>query len=407
MKVERGRLVALYDVGELPGVRPIFDLPAWTDEQGPPAELRIFKPGINSTSKGDFLFDQQAADLVMAEYVGQGNDKFFDYDHAATIAPIGGVKAIAAAWCKLQIRDTGNGPELWATAISYTPPMLGHLANKEYRYWSPWIELDADMRIVKLRNLAFTNYPATRNMVPLVDAAAAAAAAGATTSTAALSGATPEKPMKIKCAKCSKALSVKGPGADDDGDDDAYCKACANKGLSALSAALGLGTEAASMEVILGQLQPLAQLRTEVLALAGATDPNAALGTLRQHKASHEKVVALTAELATVQKAQLSGEVEALVGKAGTDGKLPPVQKAWAVALGNRVDGDGKRTGLTELQAFLAAAPVVVSQRPAGESPGAAVTLTALEEEICKRTGTDPKLVLDQKKRAAGVTGAA
>ena len=51
--------------------------------EGPPREFRIFKAGINATTKGDFLFDDEAAEKVMAAAKRHGTDRnlMIDLEH--------------------------------------------------------------------------------------------------------------------------------------------------------------------------------------------------------------------------------------------------------------------------------------------------------------------------------------
>jgi phage I-like protein len=137
-------------------------------ERVPPKEFRIFPAGIVSTMKGDFLFDEAAANAVMASYRQHAVDLTIDYDHHTLSAPMG-VKAVSAGWFHLAVR---NG-ELWATDVNWTLPAAQYLARGEYRYFSPLFDYErGSNRITNLINNALTNTPAMDGIEALVAASA-------------------------------------------------------------------------------------------------------------------------------------------------------------------------------------------------------------------------------------------
>ncbi len=134
----------------------------------PPSEFRIFTAGTVDTVKGQFLFDENSAVSVMAEYEAHGIDIAVDYDHAMlndrAIDPAQAGKA--AGWFNLEVR----GGELWAVNVRWTEPAAAALSRKEWRYMSPAFEVDAEGRVTSLLNVAITNLPATRKLQPLMAA---------------------------------------------------------------------------------------------------------------------------------------------------------------------------------------------------------------------------------------------
>lgn len=135
----------------------------------PPTEFRIFSAGKNSTSKGEFIFDAEAARLVMAEYEQHGVDVMIDLEHLSVSDPDRSVNfdPDARGWCKLAVR---NG-ELWAVDVTWTPDGAMRLTEKRQRYLSPCFEFDtASKRVVGILNIAITAMPATDNAAPLVAA---------------------------------------------------------------------------------------------------------------------------------------------------------------------------------------------------------------------------------------------
>lgn len=135
----------------------------------PPKEIRLFKAGVNTTLKGDFLFDAAASKAVIEAYAAHKTDVAFDYAHAMIREGVRPQDQIAAGWCKLEVR---NG-ELWAVDIKWTEAASAGIAAKEWRYCSPLFFWDATTnprRILELRNIALTNVPATDDAAPLVAA---------------------------------------------------------------------------------------------------------------------------------------------------------------------------------------------------------------------------------------------
>lgn len=135
-------------------------------ERQPPTEFRIFRRGLNSSVKGDFLFDDQAAALTMGAFEEHRVDLTIDFDHH-TLAAGSGVKAVSAGWFGLELRDG----ELWATNVRWTDEGAADLRAGRYRYFSPLFDFEADTgRIKKLINNALTNTPALYDIEALVAA---------------------------------------------------------------------------------------------------------------------------------------------------------------------------------------------------------------------------------------------
>jgi phage I-like protein len=145
----------------------LFELPL---DGGPPSEVRLFASGENATSKGIFLFDQQAADAVMARFAEHGKDRLdFDVNHGALKDGQPPEAYKSRGWFKPEVRLSESGPELWASDIEWTPWAKQALTDREFRFHSPAVMFDPDTRrVTKLRNVALTNMPATKNQRPLV-----------------------------------------------------------------------------------------------------------------------------------------------------------------------------------------------------------------------------------------------
>ncbi len=137
------------------------------DGFSPPVEFRLFRAGVNESSKGSFIFDEAAAQQVMANYGKHGADIPLDLEHLSLDPMSPRLDAHdARAWFGLEVR---NG-ELWAVNVRWTPDGERRLRDKTQRYVSPAFDVDDDGRIVDILNVALTALPATHNPYALIAA---------------------------------------------------------------------------------------------------------------------------------------------------------------------------------------------------------------------------------------------
>ena len=135
----------------------------------PANEFKVFGFGNNrawNSSCGDseFSFDKKDADTLISMFSDCGVHLSIDYDHKS----LKGGNGKAAGWIKsLDIREDG----LYATNIEWTPKALKMLKDKEYRYFSPSIELDDEGNMVRLLPAALTNFPALKGIKALMNSA--------------------------------------------------------------------------------------------------------------------------------------------------------------------------------------------------------------------------------------------
>ncbi len=146
----------------------LSDLGAYDE---PPAAFRLFHAGVNTTTKGNFLFDDAAAESVMREYKAHGVDLMIDLNHDSMDQKVRAVRADASdarGWCALEVRP---GPELWACNVQWTPDGAERLRSKKQRYVSPVFADDPKTgRVLFLVNIALCAMPATDHAAPLVAA---------------------------------------------------------------------------------------------------------------------------------------------------------------------------------------------------------------------------------------------
>ena len=141
-------------------------------DEFPPKAVRLFAMGENRTTKGVFVFDDEAARAVMAAFEEHGIDLAMDYDHGA-LAPADGRKRDVPGYYRPEVRADGlyalpQWTESGLAAIRPGKDDAGAPTLPEYRYTSPSFSYDPDTRrVLKLGPLALTSYPATHGARPL------------------------------------------------------------------------------------------------------------------------------------------------------------------------------------------------------------------------------------------------
>ena len=245
----------------------------------PPREFRVFPYGVIETTKGIFIFDERAAEQVMAAWRDYGNDLVIDYEHQ-TFEPAGNGPVPAAGWFGLELRDDG----LWAVSVRWTERAAEALKAREYRYMSPAFEHDDEGRITRLYNVALVNFPATKAMEPL--------AAGGK-----------------KTKEHVEGGSMKG-----------------------LLKLLGLGDGASEAEAAeaVSKLKDTAQ---QLEKLTGKQNTEEALAVVMAWKEGAGQTEKLAARVKELEAEQRKAELSALVQKGLDEGKLTPALKGWAMTL--------------------------------------------------------------------------
>lgn len=141
---------------------------AFTDEQPLPTEFRVFRRGLNETSKGSFIFDDEAAREVLAAYQREGVDQIIDLEHYSFDEEIEKTRADAKdarGYYRLELR---NG-ELWASGVSWAADGERRLRERTQRYISPAFLYDKETRkFARLLNCGLVSMPATYDAEPLV-----------------------------------------------------------------------------------------------------------------------------------------------------------------------------------------------------------------------------------------------
>lgn len=134
----------------------------------PLKEFRLFQYGINPAfhfdiGDHDVPFDQNEANAMMAKWVESNRDIMIDYDHMS-LSGFPGEKP-AAGWAKLSLKEDG----IYAT-VEWTPTGYNRLKNKEYRYFSPSVMVDAKTdKMTEMLPIALTNTPALKDIPALMN----------------------------------------------------------------------------------------------------------------------------------------------------------------------------------------------------------------------------------------------
>lgn len=268
------------------------------ESRDPPREWRLFKAGRNDTEYGPFYFTDESAAEVLAAAERWGNDYSADWEHAAVKAADEGREAPAAAWYGLEVRQSAEGPELWAVNIRWTPRAEEMIRQAEYRYVSPWFAHDEDRQILEFRNFALTNQPATHHMDALVAA--------------------------------SKRLDPleAGEGKDSMSTDNAR-----------IMTALGLRPDA-SEESALGVVEEImANHRAHKQILSMVPEGQDAVGTVTAWRDRAAKAEELQQTLARQERDQADAKVKALLDQGVQDGKLTPASRDGLVKALSTEDG--------------------------------------------------------------------
>jgi len=278
----------------------------------PPGEVMLFRAGTNKSYKGELIFDDAAAAMVLADAKDHGAEYFFDYDHAS-LYPIGKDAGEAAAWFTLEVREGA----LWAVKIRWTEEATAKVTARKYRYISPAVEYDVDSRrIWRLINVALTNLPASHGLPPLMAASQnqmeETMLEGALAHIAEALGLDPEKATEDELiAAFDEKIEGDGPPSSEKGETG----------------------------------EALAQLRT-----------------LTGKKSDKEALAAAVAELSAARSADADREINDLVEKGIATRRIPAENREAYVRLGKK--------DLEALRDLVGtAAPPPKNDKPAGKTP--------------------------------------
>jgi phage I-like protein len=357
-----------------------------------PSEFRLFHAGVNHTSKGDFVFDDIAAQLVMEAFTARNHSVplMGDYEHQSLATPPIEAPASATQWVPEIRRDANGGPECWATQVQWADRARQRLESGEYRMYSPAFVPDDTGRIAALINFALTNLPASYDIAPLV-----AASEGA-----------PEKDNEME--EQLKALTAKLTAAEEQLKALATKLAASEDGCAKMKALclkkLGKSFDDWASEES-DEHEDLKTLKSDVLKLTGKANVAEALGAVTLAVSQSQELVTLKQKIAADAAAALETEFTAMLDGAVAAGKISPagglVNKASILKL--RAEA-GTPIALSFLKGAIPADPIVQLRAP-GEKPNDEVRLTPEMLEAAGRVGLAPTVLQQHiaRQRGAGV----
>lgn len=137
-----------------------------------PKRIRLFKLGLNKTTKGEFYLTKDNGNKIIDSWKEYGNKLSFDYNHAQLNELASPESQISAGTFDLELNDLG----LFAVNIEWTEKAKQLIESKEYIYTSPAFlskieKADNKKYIVDIINCALTNIPATHELTQLLEAA--------------------------------------------------------------------------------------------------------------------------------------------------------------------------------------------------------------------------------------------
>lgn len=135
-----------------------------------PTAFRIWKAGENPTSKGQTVFSRRSASLLIEDQNVRGSLYSIDVDHMSLSDEAPPEHHRAVGWHKLAVRETANGPELWAVDVQWTNEIKAALESDPpgFRYFSPAYDVERGTgEVVGYLNTALTNNPATYQVTAL------------------------------------------------------------------------------------------------------------------------------------------------------------------------------------------------------------------------------------------------
>lgn len=127
-----------------------------------PESIRLLPLGevVLGDGRQPFVVTPESLERIMAAWKLRGNDMVIDYEHQT----VSGQEAPAAGWVK-ELSPASDG--LWARVV-WTDRAKEYLEKKEYRYFSPVVQLGEGRMVIDLLHVALTNFPAITNLTPLI-----------------------------------------------------------------------------------------------------------------------------------------------------------------------------------------------------------------------------------------------
>lgn len=127
-----------------------------------PSEIRLFKTGVNESTKGDFIYNPERAEEIIASL--NGIQPGIDIAHLSLSDSSNPDSYAYFGWYDLEAREDG----LYATNIEWTEDGKRYVEEDKFRYFSPAFDTDENGEIVEFINFSLTNTPALKDIEPLI-----------------------------------------------------------------------------------------------------------------------------------------------------------------------------------------------------------------------------------------------
>lgn len=138
-----------------------------------PTEFRLFKVGVNESTKGPTVWDARAAELVMSKYARRGVPGTIDLNHDSLDPATRRARRDACDALGSYRLELRNG-ELWMVDIKFNAEGTERLLARKQRFFSPAFLYDPKTdQAVELINVALVADPATYDAQPLIAASSA------------------------------------------------------------------------------------------------------------------------------------------------------------------------------------------------------------------------------------------
>lgn len=336
----------------------------------PPVEFRLFQSGVNDTAYGPFIFDEQAAQSVMAAYSAHAKRVMVDLEHLSLDQESRSFDPDPRAWVDLEVR---NG-ELWATRAEWLADGQRRLQEKLQPYVSPTFDVDDEGRIIKILNIAMTALPATHQPYALVAASERRKLSG------------DKKRMDPELVKKAMAVLESADGE-------------AAIGLLKDLVAAAASGEAPPAEDPPADAPPDPAV-AEMSELTGAETPAQALSVIKGWKKIADDAKAAADAALLSERKQLAGKLVALGAETPATAY---VEENGAKRLADRLVGESieslraRVTALSAVKRGPVTPPALANPQNPEASSAPTVKLSDRELADCKARGLDPVQVLARK----------
>jgi phage I-like protein len=333
-----------------------------------PEVIRLLPLGevVLADQRRPFQVTPESLAQIVASWQRRGHDVVIDYEHQS----LSGQEAPAAGWIK----------ELWAGAdglyarVAWTDRARDYLARREYRYFSPVVQLNEARQVVDLLHVALTNCPAISQLPPLVMRQQQGAPAG-------------EEDGQGNGRQEGLITQIPQRREGEHGTGGAM--------IERLRTIFGLGEEAGEPEITAMAMELMRRRQEEnwealreIGAALGLAAEATAAEVIQGVQAVHQEAEALRQELARLIEERREEQAAALVQEALARGKTTPAEL-------DQADGRLRRLAKEDPEFFRV---LILSRRENWAVPGPLAArqepelgLTAAEMRLCEILGVSPE----------------